>query len=89
MSRSVSGTTAPTPCSSHSARQRRHVRRVVDPRHRDADVGGVLGRRKRVRIRGDDGRVLGERRHDVVALADAREQDGYALGGCHPPVSPL
>ena len=86
--------------------QRRDIRRVVDPRHRDADVGRVLRRRKRVRIRRHHQRMLRERRDDVVALPHARQQHGnvpavgawgavareqyaYALGGCHPPVSPL
>ena len=66
--------------------ERRDVRGIVDPRHRHASVRGVLGRRERVGIGGDRERVLGERRDDVVALADAREQHPYV---CHPPVSPL
>ena len=95
MSRSVSGTTAPTPCSSHSAAQRRHVGRVVDQRHRDAVVRGVLRGRERVRVGGDDRRVLGEGGDDVVALADAGEEDALQIVRVdgplmsHPPVSPL
>ena len=70
--------------------QRRHVRRVVDPGYGLAVVGGVLRRRQRVGVSGNHGRVLGERRDDVVALAHPGEQDAYvALGGCHPPLSPL
>ena len=66
----------------------RHVRGLIDPRHRAAVIGGVLGGGQRVRVRRDDRRVLAERRHDVVALADTGQEDGYSVP-CHPPVSPL
>ena len=56
-------------------------------------VRGVLGGRERVGVSRDHGRVLGERRDDVVALADPGEEDrrayGAWFGGCHPPSAPL
>jgi hypothetical protein len=68
----------------------RDVARIIDPRHRHAVISRVLSGRQRVRIGGDRGRVLPERGHDVVALPDSGEEYGYvALGGCHPPDSPL
>jgi hypothetical protein len=66
--------------------QRRNVAGVVDARNGAARVRRVLRRRERVGVGRHHRRVLGERRHDVVALADAGEQDAYF---CHPPVSPL
>ena len=53
-------------------------------------VRRVLRRRERIRVGGHHDRVLRERGHDVVALAHAGEQYGYAARGpCHPPPSPL
>ena len=55
-------------------------------------MGGVLGRRQRVGVRGDHGGVLGERGDDVVPLADPGQEDrhvAYGAGGVHPPRSPL
>ena len=70
--------------------EERDVARVVDPRRRHPDVGRVLRRRERARVRRDHEGVLGERADDVVALADARQEDGYvAVGPVHPPVPPL
>ena len=69
--------------------QRGDVLRIGDRRHGGSVIGGVLGRGQGVGVGGHRGRVLGERRDDVVALAHAGEQDAYAAGGCHPPVSPL
>ncbi len=68
--------------------QRRHVLRVVDPRHRDPVVGRVLRGGERVRIRRHHRRVLSEGRDDVVALPDPGQEHGYS-GACHPPFSPL
>ena len=77
---------------------------VVDARWRDAVLRGVLRGRKRVRIGGDRRRELREAGDDVVALADAGEEDGLAGAARgriaarpvrrsahvrHPPVSPL
>ena len=53
-----------------------------------ADLRGVAGGGEGRRVTGDRERVRGERAHDVVALADAREDYAYALG-FHPPLSPL
>ena len=89
MSRSVSGTTAPTSCSLAQLAQRRDVAGIVDPRTARAVVRGVLRRRERVRVGRDDGRVLGERRDDVVALADAGQQDRLRRSAAIRPVSPL
>ena len=66
----------------------RHVSGVVYTRRRHVEVRRVLRRRERARVGRDHERMLGERADDVVALADAREDDRYALGR-HPPVSPL
>ena len=59
--------------------EERDVAGVVDARRRDGEVGGVARGRERVGIGGDRERVLGERADDVVALADAGEQDRGAL----------
>ncbi len=61
------------------ALEKRDVVGIVDPRRCDLHVGGVAGRRERVGIGGDRERVLAEHADDVVALADAGQQDGRTL----------
>ena len=67
--------TALTPCSSTSSRQERDVAGIVGARRRDAHVGRVLRGRQRAHVGGDHRRVPREGGDDVVALADARQQD--------------
>jgi hypothetical protein len=68
--------------------ERRHVVGIVDARRGEAVVRGVLRGCERIRVGGDRRRVLGEGGDDVVALADAGEEDRFAHVR-HPPVSPL
>src|SRR4051812_41176940 len=101
MSRSVSGTTAPT--SWRVTRSGRKGTGGGEELGEEGEVVGVVvaggrvarGRRvlrggQRAGIDGDDRRVLGERADDVVALAAAGEQDGgHGCGPRQPPVAPL
>ena len=79
MSRSVSGTIAPTSCSLAQALQRGDVAGVVDAAGRScARVAAYCAGASGLGSAGDDRRVLGERRDDVVALARAGQHDGAA-----------
>ena len=74
MSRSVSGSTAPTPCALAQGRQRVDVAGVVHRRHRHTDVCRVLRRRQRRGVGDERVRQRREARDDVIALARARQQ---------------
>ncbi len=62
----------------HQLPQERDVLGRVRARRGDAVVGGVLRGRQRAHVGRDHGRVLREGGDDVVALADAGQQDGGA-----------
>lgn len=67
--------------------ERREVGGVGERWRGGVDVGRVARGGERVGVDGDDAGVLGEGRDDVVAPADAREQDRRQRP--QPPVAPL
>ncbi len=71
--------------------QRPQVTRVIDERDGCADVRGVLRGRERRGVDGDGAGQAGEAGDDVVALADAGQEDcGRAHGSpSQPPAAPL